>query len=90
MGIVEFGVTMRPVGAKMRLGGNIKVSLRVGELPPVPGVPRGSWGWAVLETDVTELDSEEVVVGGAAPSAAEAAALGAHALEIELARRRNG
>jgi hypothetical protein len=81
--VVEMGVALRPV-SRLRTGPSIRLDLRVGIAPPP--APPGSYAWAVIESD--EGSSEEIVVGGFAPNAPEAALIGARALETEQALRK--
>jgi hypothetical protein len=75
---VDFSVVMRPVG-RMRMGRDVQLSLRITPLDD-PSLPRGCWGWAVIEFDD---GVEHIVVGGIQPSIEEAAVLGAQALTCE-------
>lgn len=88
MAILDLGkVVFKGVGHAMRKGPNIKLDVRVAPAEG-PGVPPGTFVWSVLEKDLSD-NSEDIIVGGAAPDATQAAVLGAMALMTELQRRRS-
>jgi hypothetical protein len=89
MAILDLGkVVMRGASAMMKQGPNIKLDLRLAAAPADPRMPPGTFAWSVVEHDLKD-DTEEIVVGGFAPSAQEGAMLGAMALLTELQRRRS-